>query len=986
VHKDPLQQLKTAVGRTKQEIKGHIREVLTPTKRGNPISHPRAQYTGRPSQPISLDEPVPEMPRVADIRKEAFLQTPPKQMSRRAPVDMTPAMTQQKPKAAEEGPLFGFFGGGKQESPTEQYTVEEAEKDRAADLARRDISQTEAQEQYEADMSGADRTDISQTEAQAQYEEDLAGGDRPDVDQSEAERRYDEEMREKFGDEPDYTVEEAYQDEAAAERAKKMVERTKRREKTGFLPSGTIATEEEKHRDLTREEAQAQYEAEMSGADRTDVSQTEAQERFEEDIEGGDRPGYSLSEAAKDEAVGRARTKRTKQKARRKTTGFLPRGTIGAEEEKYGDLTREQAEAQVKAEQRPMTKSEAEEMLSGEDLRARHSMVSVSSDEPYHASTEQTGSEWDTANLRSRVKGRKSRQEASGITAWNVAKTLGKVIVGTAKITGKVGEFAGKLLGGVGKTVAKGGLEVLKLPVKGAKMAYTGAKKAYTGTKRVPKKPKMHKYTTIDAKAKYDRELKEYEEYQKAHPPTPKKSTPPSSPPPKKPSVKEYKKQLATERKERKRDRAIEKHTKEMQAMKRNMEEMQRQGVKPHGPTTPTGLGRTRSPQRPMRSIPTTHPEKLGDISGVFGMQDPATTDVDEPLARELLDLNRSKRLDTRAYNAAFQKLRRAQEQKGKPITFREAEDRLIQHGGKRTPFSDRDKLLEQMTEQFWHIERGDPRANRRIYGSLFDEYIRMSKQLSVKPEYGQIRDFEREMMRVGSDVGHTGLRLRGGGSTDDGGDESGTGRERRDKKGRGKGRGGKKRPRRRSPRPDGSTDIEPSGVPKPSISAKPSGDPMTLALLSSMIQQKQPPAQVIPVATQPSGVVQIPFRPRVPEKQDKQKPQIVVKQTVKQVQGPDKPKRKKRKAGIGKSRKEYNAIKKEVKSRLTAQKKVTFEKHNARIKKLPAKERAAARKKLRAELKARHSRLVKQLKTGKSLKTLDAITAAIRVAKKLKW
>ena len=110
------------------------------------------------------------------------------------------------------------------------------------------------------------------------------------------------------------------------------------------------------------------------------------------------------------------------------------------------------------------------------------------------------------------------------------------------------------------------------------------------------------------------------------------------------------------------------------------------------------------------------------------------------------------------------------------------------------------------------------------------------------------------------------------------------------------------------------------------------------------------------------------------------------MKQTVKQVHGPDKPKRKKRKAGIGKSRKEYNAIKREVKSRLTAQKKVTFEKHNARIKKLPAKERAAARKKLRAELKARHSKLVKQLKTGKSLKTLDAITAAIRVAKKLKW
>ena len=110
------------------------------------------------------------------------------------------------------------------------------------------------------------------------------------------------------------------------------------------------------------------------------------------------------------------------------------------------------------------------------------------------------------------------------------------------------------------------------------------------------------------------------------------------------------------------------------------------------------------------------------------------------------------------------------------------------------------------------------------------------------------------------------------------------------------------------------------------------------------------------------------------------------MKQTVKQIQGKDKAKRKKRKGGIGKSRKEYNAIKKEVKARLTAQKKVTFEKHNARIKKLPAKERAAARKKLRAELKARHSKLVKQLKTGKSLKTLEAIHAAVSIAKKLKW
>ena len=43
--RSPLQRLQKAVGQTKHEIKGHIREVLTPTKTksANPISHPQHQ-------------------------------------------------------------------------------------------------------------------------------------------------------------------------------------------------------------------------------------------------------------------------------------------------------------------------------------------------------------------------------------------------------------------------------------------------------------------------------------------------------------------------------------------------------------------------------------------------------------------------------------------------------------------------------------------------------------------------------------------------------------------------------------------------------------------------------------------------------------------------------------------------------------------------------------------------------------------------------
>jgi hypothetical protein len=417
--------------------------------------------------------------------------------------------------------------------------------------------------------------------------------------------------------------------------------------------------------------------------------------------------------------------------------------------------------------------------------------------------------------------------------------------------------------------------------------------------------------------------------------------------------------------------------------------------------------GQKTTPMRIGRGHPTTDPEAISRI-GPQSYQDPGDEVSDEYAAHrdEVLNILRSKDdFRPKKYAAAFKRMRDVYERKtGNTMSFKDFEEWSMDLGGHTTLFSDRDEIIEGMYDQFVYLNTNDHRGNPDHYLKLFDKYLAISDDLRVRPEYKTLDQFEWNMKQRPDAQGLTetntgkGLKAREGGRDPGGGDESSdpTGSGRRDKRGRGKGKGPRKRSRRRSKLPDrGSTDSEPSGVPGSSISARfgPGGgkkkkyvddpDRMTLALLSSMIQQKQP--QVIPVATGSSGIVQVPMRQpiRPPEKQ---KPQIVVKQTVKQVQGPDKPKRRKRKAGVGKSRKEYNAIKKEVKSRLTAQKNVTFEKHNARIKKLPAKERAAARKKLRAELKARHSRLVKQLRTGKSLKTIDAITAAIRVAKRIKW
>ena len=72
--------------------------------------------------------------------------------------------------------------------------------------------------------------------------------------------------------------------------------------------------------------------------------------------------------------------------------------------------------------------------------------------------------------------------------------------------------------------------------------------------------------------------------------------------------------------------------------------------------------------------------------------------------------------------------------------------------------------------------------------------------------------------------------------------------------------------------------------------------------------------------------------------------------------------------------------------SKIKATRKAAYEKENARIKKLPAKERAAARKKLKSTLKTKHDKLVKKLKAGTHFKSVEALRSAISLAKSLKW
>ena len=116
----------------------------------------------------------------------------------------------------------------------------------------------------------------------------------------------------------------------------------------------------------------------------------------------------------------------------------------------------------------------------------------------------------------------------------------------------------------------------------------------------------------------------------------------------------------------------------------------------------------------------------------------------------------------------------------------------------------------------------------------------------------------------------------------------------------------------------------------------------------------------------------------------------MVVKQTVKQQQSAQaKTKRtiRKRQQGtLGKSRKQYNALKKQVKARITKAKKAFYDAENKKIMSMKRGQRKAARDKLRAAIKSKLAKLMAMVKPSSSLKTMEAVAKAISVVKKLKW
>ena len=95
--------------------------------------------------------------------------------------------------------------------------------------------------------------------------------------------------------------------------------------------------------------------------------------------------------------------------------------------------------------------------------------------------------------------------------------------------------------------------------------------------------------------------------------------------------------------------------------------------------------------------------------------------------------------------------------------------------------------------------------------------------------------------------------------------------------------------------------------------------------------------------------------------------------------------KKKKRVTGVTARRKEYNKMKKALLAAFRKAKKDAYGAENDKIKKIPSKERKAARQKLRQELQDKLNRLKKHLPSAAKLKR-SAIDKLISAAKQLKW
>ena len=109
----------------------------------------------------------------------------------------------------------------------------------------------------------------------------------------------------------------------------------------------------------------------------------------------------------------------------------------------------------------------------------------------------------------------------------------------------------------------------------------------------------------------------------------------------------------------------------------------------------------------------------------------------------------------------------------------------------------------------------------------------------------------------------------------------------------------------------------------------------------------------------------------------------IIQKVTIQQ--GVKAEKKKKKVSALSAKRKEYNALKKALLATFKKRKRETYKVGNERIKKVPTKERKAARQLLKKRLQEKLAELKKQLPAASKLKKA-ALDKLISLAKTLKW
>jgi hypothetical protein len=201
--------------------------------------------------------------------------------------------------------------------------------------------------------------------------------------------------------------------------------------------------------------------------------------------------------------------------------------------------------------------------------------------------------------------------------------------------------------------------------------------------------------------------------------------------------------------------------------------------------------------------------------------------------------------------------------------------------------------------------------------------------------------------------------------------------------------------PRRRKPRKrfpgSGSekrapSEKAPSERPEGGSRERGRGRHVTLQELAGLLQPRYahppPPASgpIVIGTGQTTGIIPV---------KSKDQEKIIIKQTVKQTVNERKKRKRSSEAGNKKTlkakRSQYNALKKEIRKRIIAEKKQAFTKANAEINKLPPSERKSARSKLRSEYKTKYNNLMKQLPAvgRKKINDVDALLSKI---KGIKW